>query len=161
MRFIKKIRKALGIGVLVLALAGASSGCSNEQPVPKNPVRYTGIPRKVIEVVGYWKMGDYTQGFRIEFDDYYATSGYQGLFGQEGMSFGGPGTVPYATVESFRTIADLCEIIKDKEEITLHGDSPKIKDGKNYLFEGKEVIILYGATYNGKKMEVNRRPWDN
>lgn len=54
------------------------------------------------------------------------------------MAFGGPGTVPHATVESFRKIADLCERIEDKEEIFLHGGLVKARNGKDYLFEGKK-----------------------
>jgi len=145
------------VTLAIVGFCGASllGGC-NKQPTPKNSVTYTGIPRDVVEVKGHWKNGDYTQGFRIEFDDYYATSGGQGLFGQEGMGLRGPGMVSHATVESFRKIADLCERIKDKEEISLHGDLAKARDGNNYLFEEKKVIILYDATHNGQFMEVNR-----
>ncbi len=146
---------ALGLGSTILL-----NGCSNDQPKPINSVTYTGIPREVIEVIGRWKMGEYTQGFRIQFDDYYTITDIQGLYGQEGMGFTGPGLVDRAIVESFREIAELCEEIKDKEEINIHGDLMKTKEVKDYLFNGKGVIILYDASYKDKFLEVNRRPWD-
>ena len=73
------------------------------------------------------------------------------------MALVGPGTVPHKVVRSFKVIADLCEQIKDKEEITIHGDLVKLKKGGDYIFEGKKVIFLFDATYKDQFMEVDRR----
>lgn len=85
----------------------------------------------------------------------------QGLFGQEGMAFAGPGLVHYSTVQSFMKIASVCESIKDKEKITIYGDLVKNRSGGDYLFMGKKVVYLYSVTCDENYMEVNRKPWDN
>lgn len=156
---IMTLKRSFIAGLGLVAMLGTTN--CNDQPKMNNPVGYTGIPRNVVEVKGTWKIGPYTQGIRIEFDDYIAVTNEMALYGQDGMSFGGPGLVPHATVRTFKTIADLSEVIKDKETMTLHGDLAISRNQTPVIFNGRKVIILFDAEYNGKKYEVNRRPWDN
>ena len=154
------MKKVLVILVCVVSLS--FMGCSNEQPTPEHPVTYSGIPRETVKVTGTWKMGEFVIGYRIITDEYVVISGAGGLFGQEGQAFGGPGMVPHATVSTFGRIAEIAKQAKDKSQITFYGDLAYSRDGNQpYLFEGKKVIILLNASYNGQDYEVNRRPWDN
>ena len=154
------MKKGLGFLVCITLLFVVS--CSNEQSKPEHPVTYSGIPRETVKVTGHWKMGEFVIGYRIITDEYVITSGYGGLFGQEGQQFGGPGMVPHTTVSTFGHIVEVAEQAKDKEPITFNGDIAYTREGNQpYLFEGKRVIILLNATYKGKNYEVNRRPEDN
>lgn len=149
-------------GFLICITLFFAVGCSNKQPTPEHPVTYSGIPRETVKVIGHWKMGEFVIGYRIITDEYVITSGYGGLFGQEGQAFGGPGLVPHATVSTFGRIVDVAEQVKNKEPITFYGDLAYTREGNQpYLFEGKKVIILFSAAYDGHDHEVNRRPWDN
>ena len=155
----KKNYIALSISILTLIVL---IGCSNEQPVPNNPVKTSAIPRSIEKVVGHWKMGEFTIGYRIITDEYVITTDYGGLHGQEGQGLAGPGTVRYKTVETFGRVAEIAETCKNERPIEFYGDIAYLKnENKPYLFEGKKVIVLYTAVLDGKVYEINRKPWDN
>jgi hypothetical protein len=149
------------IGLVVLTLL-TLLGCSNKQPVPKNPVTYTGVPQATAKVTGTWKMGEFDIGYRIITDEYVFITDGGGLYGQDGQSFGGPGMVHAATVSSFAKIVHLAEWAKaSNETITFKGDLVLTDEGEPYYFEDKKVALLFSATYQEQDYEVNRRPWDN
>lgn len=137
-----------------------TAGCS--QPKPKHPITITAIPHLIVKVVGHWKMGDFVIGYRIITDEYVVISDDGGLSGQEGQAFSGPGLVKHAIVSTFGRVAEIAEQTKDKEPITFYGDLVYAREeNQPYLFEHKKVIILFNATHNGQKYEVNRLWWDN
>lgn len=134
----------------------------NDQPKPEHPITITAVPRSTIKVTGNWKRGEFLIGYRIITDNYIITSGYAGIFGQQGGVARGPGIVKHPIMSSFGQVFELAEEMKNKELITFHGDLYYVgEESHPYIFEGRKVIILYNAIHNDQNYEVNRRPWDN
>jgi len=155
------IASAMLVGCLLvpttLAVKGYHNFRENTAVVNEFVDTYTKIPIDTVEVKGMGKGGEYTQGFRIEFDNFYAITDGQGLYGQKGMNLRGPGLVNKPRVNSFRDVADLCEKIEDSEEITISGRYLERRNGEKILFDGKKVLILDNALYNGEKMEIKSK----
>ena len=153
------MKKNFGFLIFVAVALFFAVGCSNEHPTPKHPVAYSGIPRETVKITGCGKTGEFIIGYRIVTDEYIITSGYGGLFGQEGQALGGPGAVPYATVSTFGHVVEVAKQIRNKEPMTFYGDLAYTREGnKPYLFEGKKVIILFKAKYDHYEYKVAQLP---
>lgn len=159
-KILEKTIYAVTIAFYVLLI---KYGCDYywRQPIPKCPVTYRGAPRNIVEVKGKWKMGEFTCGYRIEFDSCYAISDGGGLLGQEGMPFVGPGMVPHKTIQTFERVADICNKILNKDSITIYGDLAKDYNNKDLIYLNKRVILLYEAYINQDTIKINRVPIEN
>ena len=149
--------------IVVLPAVLMVAGCSNARPRPLHPITITAVPRSTVEVMEVWEEIEFVAGYRIVTDEYIIASGYGGLFGQAGLDseFRGLDCVE-VTVPTFSRVVAVAEQAKDKDPLTFYGDLAYAREGNQpYLFEGKKVILLFKATYQGQDYEINHRPEDN
>jgi len=128
---------------------------------PCHPISFTSIPTNYIEETATWRKGEFTLGYRINTPEYLIVSGNGGLGSRDrGWSYtNSPGQVD-DPIQRFKLVIDLVDSAKQQgKEIKFYGSLVYCCDQKTpYYFEGKKVVHLYCAYYDGGEYEIINCP---